>query len=132
MDEKIQLAQRTKDTSHKETRKFLVDDVEGTMHRAYGAFPNLVYVINPEGRIAYRLDWSTATTVEAALRNRDKINEVGHRWIWGTPPWILVPICLRGGWNAVWDLGIATPTIIWWHLKADIADLFRRRAAKKQ
>ena len=129
-DEKMEFAQRTKDASPKETRRFLVDDVEGTMHRAYGAFPNLVYVINPEGRIVYRLDWSTAKHVEAVLRNRDKINQEDHRMIWSAPPWIMVPVCLRGGWNAVWDLAIETPTIMWVHLKTDIAKLFGRRAAK--
>ena len=130
MEDKTALARKTQAAS-KETRDILIDDVPGTMHRAYGAFPNLVYVINPEGRVVYRLDWSSAKMVEAFLRNRDSIKPVDHRAIWGTPPWIMVPICLRGGWNAVWDLAVAMPPIIWGHIKADVADAFRRRSVKK-
>ena len=53
MENKTGLARKTQAAS-KETREFLIDDVAGTMHRAYGAFPNLSYVINPEGRVVYR------------------------------------------------------------------------------
>lgn len=130
MEGKTGLARKTQAAS-KETRDILIDDVVGTMHRAYGAFPNLSYVINPEGRVVYRLDWSSAKMIEAFLRNRETVNTVDHRQIWGTPPWIMVPICLRGGWNAVWDLAIAVPPIIWGHLKADAAHILKRRSAKK-
>ena len=131
MENKTELAKKTQDVN-KETREILIDDVPGTMHRAYGAFPNLVYVINPEGRVVYRLDWSSTKMVEAFLRDRERIDTADHRAIWGTPPWIMVPICLRGGWNAVWDLAIAMPPIIWGHLKTDVADFFKRRSGKKQ
>lgn len=130
MGNKTGLARKTQAAST-ETREILIDDVAGTMHRAYGAFPNLVYVIDPEGRVAYRLDWSSAKMVETFLRNRETINTVDHRAIWGTPPWIMVPICLRGGWNAVWDLAVAMPPIIWGHLKADVADFIKRHSGKK-
>ena len=130
MENKTGLARKTQAAS-KETRECLIDDVAGTMHRAYGAFPNLSYVINPEGRVVYRLDWASAKMIEIFLRNRETIDTADHRAIWGTPPWIMVPICLRGGWNAVWDLAAAMPKVIWGHLKADVADIFKRRSGKK-
>ncbi len=130
METKAELAKKL-GAAPKETREILIDDVPGTMHRAYGAFPNLVYVLNPEGRVVYRLDWSSAKRVEAFLRNRDTINTDDHRQIWTAPPWIMVPVCLRGGWNAVWDLAIETPTIIWGHIKVDVAHFLKRRSAKK-
>ncbi len=129
MENKTALAKKTQ-AANKETREILIDDVAGSMHRAYGAFPNLVYVIDPEGRVVYRLDWSSAKMVEAFLRHRETINTADHRRIWGTPPWIMVPICLRGGWNAVWDLAIAMPPIIRGHIKADVADFLKRRRQK--
>lgn len=130
LENKTELARKTIAAS-RETREVLIDDIPGTMHRAYGSFPNLVYVIDPEGRVAFRLDWSQTKRVEEFLRNRDSRDMADHRQIWGTPPWIMVPICLRGGWNAVWDLAIATPTIIWSHVKVDFAHFLRRRSRPK-
>ena len=38
-------------------RDVLIDDVEGTMHRAYDSLPNSVYVIGRDGVVAHRADW---------------------------------------------------------------------------
>lgn len=47
-------------------RPMLVDDLEGTVHRAYGALPNMAYVIDRGGRIAYKADWTHAPTLALA------------------------------------------------------------------
>ena len=36
----------------------------------------------------------------------------------------MIPVCLKGGWDALWDLVIALPGILWGHLKVDLARLF--------
>ena len=36
---------------------YLVDGVEGTLHGAYGAMPNSVYLIGTDGLVAHRADW---------------------------------------------------------------------------
>ncbi len=44
-------------------RPMLVDDLEGTVHRAFGGLPNMTYVLH-RGRVVYRANW----TAEASLR----------------------------------------------------------------
>ena len=48
-------------------RPILVDDLEGTAHRAYGLMPNMTWVIGRGGRILYKADWTSARNVEAFL-----------------------------------------------------------------
>jgi hypothetical protein len=48
-------------------RDILVDDLDGTVHRAYGLMPNMTWVIGRGGRVAYKANWTSATNVEAFL-----------------------------------------------------------------
>ena len=48
-------------------RDILVDDLAGTVHRAYGLMPNMTWVIARGGRIAYKANWTGAANVEAFL-----------------------------------------------------------------
>jgi hypothetical protein len=48
-------------------RDILVDDLDGTVHRAYGLMPNMTWVIGRGGRIAYKANWTSAANVEAFL-----------------------------------------------------------------
>lgn len=48
-------------------RPILVDDLEGTAHRAYGVLPNMTWVIGRGGQVIYRADWTSAANVEAFL-----------------------------------------------------------------
>lgn len=54
----------------------LVDDLDGTVHRAYGELPNSAYVINAEGRIAFKDQWASAPTLRTAL---DELRECAGR-----------------------------------------------------
>jgi hypothetical protein len=36
----------------------LADDLEGTIHRNYGQQPNMLYVIDKEGRVFFRALWA--------------------------------------------------------------------------
>ena len=47
----------------------LVDEFEGPVHRAYGLMPNMVYIIDKDGKIAYRSGWTDHKDVEIALAN---------------------------------------------------------------
>lgn len=51
-----------------ERRTILVDDLGGSAHRAYGAMPNTVHVIDGSGRVAFRAAWSDPRLVEEVLR----------------------------------------------------------------
>jgi hypothetical protein len=48
-------------------RDILVDDLAGTVHRAYGLMPNMTWVIGRGGRVAYKANWTSAVNVEAFL-----------------------------------------------------------------
>ncbi len=48
-------------------RRVLVDDLEGTVHGAYGGAWNPVYVIDSEGRVVFRRAWNHPGEVEQAL-----------------------------------------------------------------
>ncbi|MCZ6603652.1 MAG: redoxin domain-containing protein [Alphaproteobacteria bacterium] len=126
LQEKIDRAQQTKD-DYGDAREFLVDGVEGSMHQSYGSLPNMVYVVNPEGKVIYRCDWAFADRIENVLNNRDQLNTEEHVVIIGAAPWIFIPVTFKGGWDALWDLVIATPTIVYKHFQADIANLFGKK-----
>jgi hypothetical protein len=49
------------------SRDILVDDLSGTVHRAYGSMPNMTWVIDQRGRVIYRANWTSAANVEAFL-----------------------------------------------------------------
>lgn len=54
----------------------LVDDLDGTVHLAYGELPNSAYVINSEGRIAFKDQWASAPNLRTAL---DELRECAGR-----------------------------------------------------
>ena len=127
MDKKIALAERTM-KEYGDIRPVLVDNLAGDMHRAYGSFPNMVYIVNPEGQVVYRCDWSYAHLIERVLKDRPNLNHRERKRIITAVPWIMVPVILKGGWDALMDQCIALPRMIWGHLKADFADVFKKQA----
>ncbi len=65
-------------------RPILVDDLTGTAHRAFGGLPNMTWVIERGGTIAYKASWTVAANVEAfveryvaARRNRAPGRQIG-------------------------------------------------------
>ena len=48
-------------------RTMLVDDLEGTVHCAYGSLPNMTYIVGAGGRVQYRADWTDPRTIGTAL-----------------------------------------------------------------
>ena len=122
LDDKIALAKQTV-ADYGDDRETLVDDLAGTMHRALGSFPNMAYVIDPDGRVVYRCDWAFAHLIEGVLENRPDLNATERQQIITAAPWIMIPVCLKGGWDALWDLVIALPGILWGHLKLEHDEL---------
>ncbi len=47
----------------------VVDDLDGTMHRAYGTLPNMIYILDREGRVVYKAMWTDHADVAATLAN---------------------------------------------------------------
>ena len=48
-------------------RDILIDGLSGRVHRAYGLMPNMTWVIDRGGRVAYKAGWTSAANVEAFL-----------------------------------------------------------------
>ncbi len=126
-EEKLALGRQLKQI-YKEPREVLVDTLDGDMHRRYGALPNMVYVIDPRGRVVYRCDWAFPKNIDRVLAHRPDIDTREHVQIVTAAPWIMVPVVLRGGWDALWDLTIALPYLVWAHLVVDWRNLKRKLA----
>ena len=66
MDEKRHHARAFKE--HNDIRRrILVDDVEGTVHRAYGMLPNMTWIIGSGGVVYYRAAWTDVHDLKGAL-----------------------------------------------------------------
>ncbi len=48
-------------------RSMLVDDLEGTLHHAYGRLPNMTHIVNAGGNIIYRANWTDPRSIRIAL-----------------------------------------------------------------
>jgi len=106
-----------------ERRRILIDTLDGDMHRAYGAMPNVVYVINPDGIVHYRCDWMFPEGLRDALTHRDapvadehasmkQINAARSFWVGLRTMW-------TGGLLALWDFARAMPAMWYQHKQID-------------
>lgn len=55
------------ETEDGETRLVLVDDLEGTAHKAYGGMPNTLFIINRNRCVVFRAEWNNPLATEKAL-----------------------------------------------------------------
>lgn len=62
LDEKLAAAARLRDEIGIR-RAILVDDLAGTVHRAYGPLPNMSWVLGRGGTILYKSMWTSAARV---------------------------------------------------------------------
>ncbi len=113
-DEKLSCAKRFYEEEH-DNRIIVVDDLDGTAHKQYGLFPNFVYVIDPEGYIAWRTPWNVTKRLNEVLASMHKnpharfseeyllpdIKNVGFRTL------------KRAGWKAIVDVIRNIPRGIW-------------------
>lgn len=105
-----------------ERRTILVDSIEGTAHLAYGALPDMVYIIAPDGTVIFRGKWNNAKAIRKVL-NRLLRNESikGMRSPFRIPPLAAnIRAVVPAGLVAVADLMICAPKVMWVHLKEEI------------
>lgn len=102
-------------TRYEEHRLILVDTLDGGMHRAYGSMPNVVYVVNPEGIIHYRCDWTYIDGLRKALTERDHPHTEEHAVLRQISAqrsiWTAVRTMWTGGIIALWDFVAQTPAL---------------------
>lgn len=108
---------------YEEHRRILLDALDGDFHRAYGAMPNIVYVINPEGVVHYRCDWTHVAGVRKALSNRDEPNTLEHADMneinASRSIWIALRTMWTGGFLALYDFFVAGPQLLKKHKMVD-------------
>lgn len=106
---------------YKEKRTILIDDLEGTAHRLYGAMPNMTYVIDTDGTVKFRTNW---TNVEALKKVLAKI-ELGHienqDYYPVVKPSIFTAIrtLMVGGFRAFYEFLFNLPQLIRQHKEVD-------------
>jgi hypothetical protein len=64
-------------------RPILVDDLDGSAHRAYGSLPNMSWVFARGGRVVYKANWTNAANVEGFLERflaARASQQDGRRW----------------------------------------------------
>ncbi len=52
------------------SRPILVDDLDGTVHTAYGLMPNMSWVLGRGGTILYKAMWTSATRIGEFLEHQ--------------------------------------------------------------
>lgn len=120
-EQKLLAAKHIKD-SYGEQRRVLVDSLEGDMHINYGMMPNSVYVINPDGKVIYRCDWTMLNELKNALDNRDLVHVDEHATLTqlGNPPLkVVISTLFKAGFIALWDFIKMIPYLDSAHEKAD-------------
>jgi len=121
VEEKIDHAKRLPGEEDEE-RTIIVDTLDGNAHRDYGTYPDAVYIINPEGTVVFRGDWTMAAEVEKVLsQGREEIHKQEH-FQPGRPS---IPLAFRvlkrAGLNALWDFALGLPKLLTMHKDADEA-----------
>jgi hypothetical protein len=93
-------------------RAVLIDDLEGTVHRAYGAAWDSAYVIDENGLVVLRQAWANPADVDAVLADLAAGSSVVSRQTTGMAPVTGGPrgeSLLRGGTQALLDFYTTAP-----------------------
>jgi hypothetical protein len=64
-------------------RRILLDDLEGTAHRAYGSLPNMTWIVGRGGMIHYKSAWTSEADVADALEGvlDFQANRAKRQWV---------------------------------------------------
>jgi len=116
MADKQRCAQRLV-TDEGEARRVLVDDIDGTVHAAYGSYPNSVFIINRNGCVVYASDWNNpATTGKALALLKAGKPALLRAWFKPVPPQVSLRVLGNGGRGSMADFLRGLPRLIWGNL----------------
>jgi len=74
-EEKVGHAHKLKELESVELR-ILVDDLQGTVHRQYGLLSNMIYLIDREGTVVYKSDWTDAAELDEVCASLIRLEEM--------------------------------------------------------
>ena len=122
MDDKFGAAKKI-GPRYGEFRRVLVDNLDGDFHRAYGAMPNVVYIIRPDGKIHYRCNWAAPHLIEKALDDRESFHTMENAPTAELRASRAMPHMIRtmwtGGFVALYDFFKGAPLTVAKHVKVD-------------
>jgi len=129
LDNKVSNARMLRDDDG-EGRRILIDDMTGSVHKAFGGFPNSAFIINRNGCLVYKSDWNNpAATTRALARLKAGKAAGGPGMFLPAPPPLALKILRRAGRDALWDFLKDLPVLIWKNaIKRNLRNLFRRQA----
>ena len=130
--DKLASASELKRTFH-ENREILVDDIDGTAHRLYGAMPNSVFIIDGQGRIAFRSDWNDVSATRKALTKLQRGESAGRVRSYFKPanPAVGKKVFQHAGKGSAKDFFGSLPTLIRQNLLTrNLRELFSRSRAR--
>ena len=77
--QKLAHAEKLRELEKIDEIPILIDDLAGTMHRAYGSLPNMVYLIDRDGIVVYKSDWSDARELDDMCASLVRLGELKAR-----------------------------------------------------
>lgn len=111
-------------------RTVLVDDLDGTVHRAFDAMPNSVSLVGLHGTVAYRADWLEPADLQRAIDSLlvaggagEAVADLDPRDNFHAPS----PALLRGAWRAFGRAGVDSAVDFATALPALARERVRRR-----
>ncbi len=106
----------------------IIDDLEGSVHRAYGAQPNMLYLIDKKGRVAFRALWAEEVALRRSLTQLLDRERKGQENVVGENLRIVLPmlhgmseiprVLGRAGPQAVEDYQNVLGQGAWWAARA--------------
>lgn len=97
-----------------EGREIVIDDIDGSAHKAYGGYPNSVFIINRAGCVLWRADWNNpAATARALARLKAGKPAGGQGLFLPAPPPVAFRTLKRAGGPALGDFLRDLPKLIW-------------------
>lgn len=97
-----------------EVRKILLDDLEGSLHRAFGGYPNSLFILNRGGCVVWRSDWNNPRATAKALKRLTSGRSAGREGLFlpAKPPVVFRTLHRAGG-SALTDFLRDLPHLIW-------------------
>lgn len=106
-----------------ENRRVLVDNLNGDFHQSYGAMPNVVYIVRPDGTIHYRCNWTAVQLVREALLDRENLHTLENADLLALratrKKFHMIRTMWTGGFIALYDFLKGAPHVIAKHKKVD-------------
>lgn len=89
-EQKLDQARRLRERA-RITFPVAVDDLDGTVHHAYGSLPSMAWVVHRDGTVVYRGSWTEADVIREVIENllvRDRAEATGGAGRFGYHEWL--------------------------------------------